>query len=59
VLAEAAVAGPRTRWSGRDGGGRNEGVDETIAETVAETPLQCSTYFISNSPGVSAVDRGW
>jgi hypothetical protein len=64
VLAVLAVG---RGGGGRGGGGQqDEGVDETVAasvlaavaETVAETPL-CNTYLPSNSPGVSAVVRGW
>jgi hypothetical protein len=39
VLAEAAVAGPRKRWLGRDGGGA-----EVDADTVAETPF--AMYYL-------------
>jgi hypothetical protein len=55
VLAEAAVAGPRKRWSGRNGDGQDEGVDETTVaavdtDTVAETVTETMTNSVAETP---------
>jgi hypothetical protein len=47
VLAEAAGAGPRKRWSGRNGDGQDEGettVAASVAKTVTETPF--AMYYL-------------
>jgi hypothetical protein len=67
VLAKAVLgvgrgAGPRKRWSGRSGGGREEGVDEvdavaeTMAETVAETPF--AMYYLFNEQFTRCIGGG-